>query len=366
MSIAKLQPPRKLTDEEDLDSFEDWWFQVISYFSKDPNFKGILDNPTYSWQDTSVQFRGCSSAEACSNLTSLLRSMATYAAGPYIKDIIVKHTTSVADVKREFMKFLEIELSDLTFLDYYQIQRKPSERPLRFYHRLRHHQMQHLLPNGAFFQGSALKDDEKWSPTLERLTIMEWLRRMDPRLIPFVKEKFSTELSGSSSHLTTLVETLSKNVDHYITWMNQNQSFASTNAVSPHDLSHHQETLSPEVADINFQQSYRGRGFGRGLPRGRSGGRAQGYRGRGGDYRPGRIADCEYCYVQSRVHGKSVDYRHNVKNCPTLRAMFRTSPINAIAEDFMEEQVHPYDMVYPELENKFSTQEDGGHGDESQ
>ena len=51
MSIAKLQPPRKLTDEEDLDSFEDWWFQVISYFSKDPNFKEILDNPTYSWQE---------------------------------------------------------------------------------------------------------------------------------------------------------------------------------------------------------------------------------------------------------------------------------------------------------------------------
>ena len=220
MSTAKLQPPRKLTDEEDLDTFEDWWFQVISYFSKDPNFKEILDDPNFSWQAPSVQFRGCSSAESCSNLTSLLRSMATYAAGPYIKDIIVKHTTSVADVKKEFMKFLEIELSDLTFLDYYQIQRKPSERPLRFYHRLRHHQMQHLLSSGAVFQGSALKADEKWSPTLERLTIMEWLRRMDPRLIPFVKEKFSTELSGSSSHLTTLVETLSKNVDHYIIWMN--------------------------------------------------------------------------------------------------------------------------------------------------
>ena len=55
MSTAKLQPPRKLTDEEDLDSFEDWWFQVISYFAKDPHFKEILDNPTYSWQATSYK-----------------------------------------------------------------------------------------------------------------------------------------------------------------------------------------------------------------------------------------------------------------------------------------------------------------------
>ena len=46
--------------------------------------------------------------------------------------------------------------------------------------------------------------------------------------------------------------------------------------------------------------------------------------------------------------------------------MFRTSPINTIAEDFMEEQTHPYDMVYPELESRFSTQEDGGYCDESQ
>ena len=68
---------------------------------------------------------------ATSPVTSLLRSMATYAAGPYIKDIIMKDTTCVSDVKREFMRFLEIELSDLTLLDFYKIQRKPNERPLR-------------------------------------------------------------------------------------------------------------------------------------------------------------------------------------------------------------------------------------------
>ena len=117
MSVTKLQPPRKLTDEEDLDTFEDWWFQFISYFAKDEAFKVVLDDPNFTWEATTVQNRGCTSTEICSNLTSLLRSMATYAAGPYIKDITLKDTKCISDVKREFMKFLEIELSDLTLLE---------------------------------------------------------------------------------------------------------------------------------------------------------------------------------------------------------------------------------------------------------
>ena len=368
MSVAKLQPPRKLTDEEDLDTFEDWWFQFTSYFAKDANFKAILDNPNFAWQATTVANRGCDSAEICNNLTSLLRSMATYAAGPYIKDIIMKDTTCVSDVKREFMKFLEIELSDLTLLDYYQIQRKPSERPLRFYYRLRHHQVQHLLPKGTLLDGTPLAEAEKWTPTMERLNIMEWLRRLDKRLIPFVKEKFSTELSGSSIHLMTLVETLAKNVDHYITWMNQNQNYSSTNAVSQPDLSLFPEThaTDPRFADINFQQGFRGRGFGRGFPRSRPGGRGQGFRGRGGDNRSARFADCEYCYVQAKVHGKNVDYRHNVRSCPMLKHMFQPS-VNAVAELYEEEQSHPFDMAFSEYENQTPfTDEDGRMFGESQ
>ena len=145
MSVSKLQPPRKLTDKEDLDTFEDWWFSSPTL----QKMKVVLDDPDFTWEATTVQNRGCTSTEICSKLTSLLRSMATYAAGPYIKDIIMKDTRCVSDVKRELRKFLEIELSDLTLLDFDKIQRKPSERPLRFYYKLRHHQVQHLLPKGT-------------------------------------------------------------------------------------------------------------------------------------------------------------------------------------------------------------------------
>ena len=362
MSVAKIQPPRKLTEEEDLDTFEDWWFQFISYFSKDVNFKTILDDPNFTWQDTTVAKRGCATEDICHNLNSLLRSMATYAAGPYIKTNILNDTISVADVKRIFMKFLEIELSDLTLLDYYKIQRKPNERPLRFYYRIRHHQIQHLLPKGAIVDGNPLTVAEKWTPTLERLTIIEWLRRMDVRLLAYIKEKFSTELSGSSTYLISLVETLAKNVDHYITWINQNQNYSSSNAVSQPDLSLFSEThmADPTPADIHYQQSYsgayRGRGFGRGFPRGRPGGRVQGFRGRGGDNRSARFADCEYCYVQARVHGKNVDFKHNVKSCPMLKHLFQPS-VNNLAEVYEEEQDHPFDMAFSEYDDQTTCDE---------
>ena len=262
----------------------------MSYYCKDPNFKTILEDENFTWQVSSIEHRGCATAAICTNLNSLLRSMATYAAGPYIKTTILNDTKCVADIKRVFMKFLEIELSDLTLLDYYQVTRKPNERPLRFYYRLRHHAVQHLLPNKTIVDGKPLTAEEKWTPTLERLTIMEWLRRMDPRLIPYIKEKFSTELSASSTHLMSLVETLAKNVDHYITWINQNQSYSSTSAVSNPDLSLQMETYTADSseANVHFQQNYRGRCYGRGFPRGRPGkrpgGRGQGFRGRGGTF----------------------------------------------------------------------------------
>ena len=46
---------------------------------------------------------------------------------------------------------------------------------------------------------------------------MEWLHKFDTRLVRFVQEKFSVELSASSTYLLAMVDSLGKNVDKYIT-----------------------------------------------------------------------------------------------------------------------------------------------------
>ena len=85
-----------------------------------------------------------------------------------------------------------------------------------FFYRLRYHMIKHLVNRNAIIEGVALLADETLSPSLERLIVMEWLHRMDPRLIQFVQEKFSTELSTGSTVLATMVETVRQNAySHY-------------------------------------------------------------------------------------------------------------------------------------------------------
>lgn len=152
--------------------------------------------------------------------------------------------------------------------------------------------------------------------------------------------------------------------------MNQNSNYSTNNAVSQSDLSLFSETQAtdPRLADINYQQGFRGRGFGRGFPRSRPGGRGLGFRGRGGDNRSTRLSDCEYCYVQAKVHGKNVDFRHNVRSCPLLKHMFQSLlSVNVAEELYEEEQVHPFDIAFIEYETQASFPvKDGGMFGKSQ
>ena len=274
MTTSKIPPPRKLTESEDIDSFDDWWFQAVCYYGRDENFKEFFDTPDFTWQEKSVSNRGLTSALKAANLTCLLRALATHAIGPYIKTNITDKAKSLDDVKNEFLKFLEIEVNDFSALQWFTIQRKRTERPLVFFYRLRYHMTKHLVKKDAIFEGVALPADETLSPSLERLIVMEWLHRMDPRLIKFVQGKFSTELSVGSTVLSTMVETLAKNIDQYITILNTSGS-ASIGAVSissPHNPSYTRDDCTYEQeATIGYQTFFRG-----------SGSRGRGFRGDGG------------------------------------------------------------------------------------
>ena len=98
---------------------------------------------------------------------------------------------------------------------------------------------------------------------------MEWLHRLDNALVNFVQEKFSTELSAGSNILITMIETLFKNIDNYITILN---AVGAIVAVSPHNPSFNdspyedQATVAPAVSS---QETYR---YGLpGVPHGRVG-----------------------------------------------------------------------------------------------
>ena len=358
MTSTKVQPPRKLTENEDNDSFDDFWFQVICYYSRDEAFKPIFDDPKYKWQATSEEHRGLADANKAANLNTLLRALATYAAGPYIRSNIIDNTTCLQDVRKEFMKYLEIELTGFTALEWYEIKRRPTERPLVFYMRLKYHMSKHLLKTGDKVQGTALTADEPLTPSMQRFIIMEWLNRLDERLVKFVKEKFSTELSSGSTILIDMVETLARNVDHYITLLNNPSDI---NAVSFANPSYqNQETAPFDNAMVGYQLSRGGRSFrgsqSRGFtPRNRGGGGGRGFqfgRGRGAAVPQRGQRDCVYCYMEYR-NGRSIDYRHPINSCTELSRMF--GAVNYVETQYEEEEIHPLE----ETVHNFNLEGDG-------
>ena len=325
MSSTKIPPPRKLTDTEDIDSFDDWWFQVECYYSRDENFREFFSRDS-SWQSKATLNRGLSSAQKALSLNCLLRAIATYSCGPYIKSNITDKATSLAEVKTEFLKFLQIDVNDYTSMSWFDIQRKPTERPLVFYYRLRYHVTKHLVKSNTLVNGQALTTDETISPSLDRFIVLEWLHRLDPRLVGFVKEKFATELTAGSSVLVSMIETLAKNIDSYITTLNGS---GSVNAVAHYNPSSYYDSTDqqPEGNVAAFQRAF---------PRGRSNfqnsrrpnfGRSRGFQPRRnyqqqkakGPNHEFKSRNCEYCFIQSKT--RDIDFRHPITDCPEMSAM---------------------------------------------
>ena len=127
MSTTKIPRPRKLTESEDIDSFDDWWFQVECYYGRDENFCDFFNTPDFTWKSKSVRYRGLGSEQKAGNLNNLLRAIATYTMGPYIKTNITDKATSLAEVKEEFLKFLQIKVNNLSAMTWFEIQRKQTE-----------------------------------------------------------------------------------------------------------------------------------------------------------------------------------------------------------------------------------------------
>ena len=349
MTTTKVPPPRKLTESEDIDSFDDWWFQIECYYSRDENFREFFNTPDLTWQPKSARYRGLDSEHKAANLNNLLRAIATYTVGPYIKSNITEKATSLAGVKEEFLKFLQIEVNDLTALAWFDIQRKQTERPLVFYHRLRYHMAKHLVKENVTIDGTALPSDEKLSPSMERLIVMEWLNRMDSRLIKFIQEKFSTELSAGSNVLITMIETLSKNIDSYITIINASGAISAVFPPNPSSQdSHHQEE-----ATVAFQGAYRSglRGRPRGALRGGAGFRTRGSQPRqrgSGRGSPSSSSSCEYCYIQSKTR-RNLDFKHPIARCPEMAALHGSVNMLDDDETNLEDEEHEFEAFAQEF-----------------
>ena len=108
-----------------------------------------------------------------------------------------------------------------------------------------------LLKQGDTYQNKMLEENEVLTPSMERFIVMEWLHRLDHRLVNFVKGKFSTELFSDSVVLVTMVETLAKSIDHFITMLNNTGDIDAVSFTDPSPKT--SETAGSDSPMIKFQ-----------------------------------------------------------------------------------------------------------------
>ena len=217
---------------------------------------------------------------------------------------------------------------------------RPNERPLVFYHRLRYHILQHHLPSGTVINNKkTLNEDETISATMDRFIIMEWLHRLDNRLVKFIQEKFATELSGSSTYLLTMVDSLAKNVDKYITQLDNMASVGLLPSLSQANIqspSMHSGSDVQEDGNIMFNRGdsrFKNRGFNRQASN-RFGSQRGGKQTFQKQYpRNSQNSKCEYCYMQSRGRGQNLDFNHDISNCPQMISKFSKINLATVVDE---------------------------------
>ena len=151
---------------------------------------------------------------------------------------------------------------------------------------------------------------------------MEWLNRLDSRLIKFIQEKFTTELSSSSTRLLTMVDSLAKNVDKYITQLDmasKNLLPSQANFQSP---SMHSGSVEQDEGCVMFNRGEYNCGFNKQASK-----RSSLYRGGTASFskrvlNSDQKTKCEFCFMQSKGRGQNLDYYHAISDCPQMIAKF--------------------------------------------
>ena len=125
-----------------------------------------------------------------------------------------------------------------------------------------------------------------------------------------------------------MVDSLAKNVDKYITQLDNMASVCLLPSLSQANLqspSMHSGSDVQEDGNIMFNRGdsrYINRGFNRQASN-RFGGQRGGKRTFQKQYaRNSQNSKCEYCYMQSRGRGQNLDYNHDISNCPQMISKF--------------------------------------------
>ena len=149
---VKAQRPVRLSEEENLTSFEDWKNNLIFYINQEKSFASFL-KPDARWTKASdADINRGVAAEVLPSLNNFLGVIAGLAP-PLLHGDIIDDSTRLDDILNLISAYYQLAPSEATFLKFSSIKRElvggNVERPIHLYLRLRQFICDNLLLSGG-------------------------------------------------------------------------------------------------------------------------------------------------------------------------------------------------------------------------
>ena len=218
----KALTPRRLDQQESLQSLNQWKAVFRNYYRRCPYYGYFLLNTT-TWDVTAT--RGFITAEPTglkrdpetlrADLDGFLDCVGSFTPFDYLGDKLKAESTGIESVWGILYETYDVELTTTNFMDYATMRREPEESYRSFYNRLVGFMRQHLPKEAVTAEGVVSPPTgENLSVALLDAVAIHWLLCIDHRLIGIVKTEFSTELK--TLRLSQMVKTIAKNIDELL------------------------------------------------------------------------------------------------------------------------------------------------------
>ena len=217
-SAVKSQIPDKLKSHETSDSLEHWIHKFKVYIQRDPILSPYL-TLTWNYNQDNMGFidppgdrpQGQLSAEEKAEHCKLfLAHVASFMEKSYYTKAIERRTTSANSIWKLLRELYNVETSADTLLDIGNISYDKSESYLSFFHKLLYHAESNLAPaNMTVNHVTTGADGDSLTVTLMDLVALQWLSKIDIRLIDRVKVDFAVRIK-QGERLSAMVPDIAK------------------------------------------------------------------------------------------------------------------------------------------------------------
>ena len=206
--FVKSPPPRPLSQQETLDSLNHWKTLFRNYYRRDSIYKKFLASGfrwttdlDYGFSDRTDDDGNVVETKVAQkeNLEDFLHTLAGFLPHSYLTDKIVRGSKSLEECWNIIYEHYNVQITQETFLDFESLKKEPAENYRQFYEKLLQHSRLHLA------------DNDSMTTSLMNHVALQWLRKIDPKLVNIIRTEYSTELRRGDQ-LSALVPIIAPNI----------------------------------------------------------------------------------------------------------------------------------------------------------